>query len=237
MEFWRYPRFPDVVGDVLVLAGDICLTFKNVLEEFRKWLASVNVPVIYVFGNHEYYQADFETVPSQIKEFLKDLDHVHILDRGTVVIDGVTFIGATLWTNLGVRGEMIIRNSKMDIRAIKNFTIDKWNKSHRHDLDYITHVLENTKDDDTKKVIVTHHSPSYKSVSPRFINDSLNVGFHNSLEHLIIKYKPEIWIHGHTHDPMDYVISNTRVLCNPMGYPLENLPEGFSLRKVVYVLR
>jgi Icc-related predicted phosphoesterase len=236
IEFWKEDRLPEVVGDVLVLPGDICAAAAGkAFKFFKQWLSTITVPVIYVFGNHEYYGSNFDEVPWVIKDYLKDLNHVHILDADTVEIDGITFIGATLWTKLGIRGELIINQSKMDIGPIQNFTVEKWNKSHQRDSDYIRHVLQNYRSYDHKIVVVTHHSPSYKSVSPRFMGDALNVGFHNSLEHLIIDYEPTLWLHGHTHDPLDYMIRDTRIICNPMGYPRENTPPGFDPGKIIDV--
>ena len=27
-----------------------------------------------------------------------------------------------------------------------------------------------------------------------------------------------LWVHGHTHDAHDYVLNDTRIVCNPRGY-------------------
>ena len=51
--------------------------------------------------------------------------------------------------------------------------------------------------------------------------------FASSLEGLIEEYQPILWIHGHTHDPFDYELFATRVVCNPRGYPGEHLRNGF----------
>jgi hypothetical protein len=68
----------------------------------------------------------------------------------------------------------------------------------------------------------------------------LNVCFYNAWEDLIKEYRPELWIHGHTHCGFDYKVSGndgfphipnddkgvTRILCNPQGYP-----EKFAVAK------
>jgi hypothetical protein len=28
----------------------------------------------------------------------------------------------------------------------------------------------------------------------------------------------KLWTHGHTHHPFDYIVGETRVICNPRGY-------------------
>ena len=73
---------------------------------------------------------------------------------------------------------------------------------------------------DGTTVVITHHTPSPKSVHPRYAGDALNAAFSSNLEHLMIGSKaPALWIHGHTHDSYDYVVNGcTRVVANPRGY-------------------
>jgi Icc-related predicted phosphoesterase len=68
-------------------------------------------------------------------------------------------------------------------------------------------------------VIVTHHLPSYQSVPERFMGSAMNSCFvSNGAEKLIYEHSPRLWIHGHTHDSFDYMLGDTRVVCNPVGY-------------------
>ena len=84
-------------------------------------------------------------------------------------------------------------------------------------------------------VVVTHHLPASTSVAKRYVNDSLNPAFASRLEDVIEKRRPELWIHGHTHVPCDYELIDTRVVCNPRGYPGENRRSGFRDDLVVSV--
>jgi hypothetical protein len=75
---------------------------------------------------------------------------------------------------------------------------------------------------DHKIVVVTHHAPSFESVHEKYrtVNDwDYNYGFASYNEDVILDY-PEIkvWVHGHMHDPFDYTLGETRVICNPRGY-------------------
>lgn len=56
-------------------------------------------PVVYVPGNHEYYGYDFETERSAGTAGAAHYENVHVLDRSTLMVDGVLFVGATLWTD------------------------------------------------------------------------------------------------------------------------------------------
>ncbi len=65
--------------------------------------------------------------------------------------------------------------------------------------------------------------PTFKSIDPKYIEyGEINKTFASDLECIIQKYKPNIWIHGHTHSSLDYKLYDTRIICNPKGYNNEN---------------
>ena len=81
---------------------------------------------------------------------------------------------------------------------------------------YLKTVLNN----EDKFVVCTHHSPSLQSCHPRYKHDTLmNGGYHSDLEYLM-EDRPNIklWTHGHTHEDFDYMVHDTRIVCNPRGY-------------------
>jgi Icc-related predicted phosphoesterase len=67
-------------------------------------------------------------------------------------------------------------------------------------------------------IVVTHHSPSLRSVPARFMNDLLSAAYSSHLDDLVERSGAAILVHGHTHDSFDYRIGRTRVICNPRGY-------------------
>ena len=74
-----------------------------------------------------------------------------------------------------------------------------------------------------KSVIITHHGVSPGSIHKRWKNNPANPGFVSDLSAEILETKPDLVIHGHTHDHADYMIGNTRIIANPLGYPKEKL--------------
>jgi hypothetical protein len=89
---------------------------------------------------------------------------------------------------------------------------------HQQTLSYLKAVLPDMKD--KKVVFVGHHGPSAMSTHPRYVNETLmNGGYRSELSEFILD-NPQIvlWTHGHMHDPFDYMIGTTRVVCNPRGY-------------------
>lgn len=83
-----------------------------------------------------------------------------------------------------------------------------------------------------KLVIVTHHAPSARSIPEKHRDDILSAAYASHLDDLVAKSNAEYWIHGHLHEQQDYLIGNTRVICNPRGYPDEfndNFIPGYTL--------
>jgi hypothetical protein len=252
-------------ADVLVLSGDICVAkdllelgspmskseaihdfFKNCSDEFKH--------VIYIAGNHEHYHGDFRDTIRDLKYNLHYLQNLHILDKETVTLEGVTFIGGTLWTDMNGEDPMTLHSigSMMnDFRCVKNsnkkvsfrdadgnfhertakFSPEDAVEDHKKMVDYIRHVIENK--DDQKFVVVGHHAPSKLSTHPRYQNDTLMNGGYSSTLDFFIEAHPQIklWTHGHTHEIFDYVLNQTRIVCNPRGYiGYEDRADEFKLK-------
>src|SRR5690606_28638686 len=82
-------------------------------------------------------------------------------------------------------------------------------------------ILNRSCDEDT--VVISHHSCSIQSIHPRFANNLYNCFFCDPLDKdIVLTWKPKLWIHGHTHDSFDYILGDTRIICNPSGYPNEH---------------
>jgi hypothetical protein len=127
-----------------------------------------------------------------------------------------------------------IGNDKRDYAAMSPLDV-----AVRHDktLGYIKHIVQEHKD--KKCVVVGHHSPSFKSCHPSYAHETLmNGGYHSDLSEFIIEHPQiKLWTHGHTHHPFDYVIGETRVVCNPRGYANDGYSEdtGWDPTKILEI--
>ena len=234
-EFLRAPRLiahqPQV--DVVVLAGDIDLDCRG-LEWARH---TFNTRIVYVPGNHEFYNFDFDATRERMKT-VADLLGIDLLDPGVVEIGDTVFIGATLWTDFNLfenpEREMSIAQKQLnDFRRIKGFSPARSVTRHEEERAFIERELANNRG--RRRVVVSHHLPSWESVAERYRGDKLSAAFASHLDDVIVRERPVLWIHGHTHDGFDYRIGDTRVVCNPHGYPDDRDNPGFDLRKVVEV--
>ena len=94
-------------ADLVILAGDVNLGTKGI-----EWIKSAikNIPVIYVLGNHEYYKGSYPKTLNSIKGLSMDTN-VHVLENASLVIDDITFHGATLWTDFALLGDSRLNGS------------------------------------------------------------------------------------------------------------------------------
>ena len=229
---------PGTDSDVVVLAGDIGVGLGGVEWAARRFS---EVPVIYVPGNHEFYDHDIG-LAGELKAAAPA--EIYVLSNDRLELDGVRFVGSTLWTDFKLYGEgeewFARQRAKRlieDFAAIRNgkrrFTPEDSVAIHETSKAWLVGELEREFDGQT--VVVTHHLPAPTSVANRYENDPLNPAFASRLEDVIEKYRPELWIHGHTHVHCDYELFDTRIVCNPRGYPGETRNSRFQAGLIVEV--
>lgn len=235
---------PHADADLVVLAGDI----HNHAQGLR-WAAETfdgAVPVVYVPGNHEYYDGEFGALETAMKDAAASVDNVHFLNNAVFVDPQGEWrvLGTTLWTDFDLygtseetRGAAIAGAERvmLDYRGLIQVT---WTAT-GHDsaalqdntprnltpADTIAlhqHAVawlesELNKPFDGKTIVVTHHGPHRRSLAERYANDPVSAGFISHLPSLV-REPVALWVHGHTHTAFDYMENGTRVICNPRGY-------------------
>ena len=238
-------------GDILVLAGDVA-EVKNIeqtydpafdtlgdditrygrpdrarrffIEECAKYRQ-----VFYVMGNHEHYHAEFLSTAHRLRAVLPG--NVRLMELDDATIDGVRFLGCSLWTDLNgddPATAAALRGMMNDYRVVKyhNPANDAWHRLtpditrgvHNASVNWLKDRLREQPHVPT--VVITHHAPSFRSIGSKHKHDRLMSGGYASDLQDLISGNPQIryWIHGHTHNFCDYLVGTTRVLCNPRGY-------------------
>jgi len=242
LEFGEVPEaLPSIGEDVLVLAGDI----HTGLEGLR-WVRNVgrDRPVIYVMGNHEYYGHNYDDLLDRARHYVAGTD-VTLLEDSSEVIQGVRFIGATLWTDfclLGAnrRGESLawadqcmndfsqIRRGPDSFRrklrpAETEFFHSQSRASLRREIAASVEPV----------VVVTHHGPFADASAEKYRGDPLSPAFNSDLT-AMMQEPVKAWIFGHTHHCVETRIGSTLVVSNQRGYPHEKLP-GFAWDRCIEV--
>jgi Icc-related predicted phosphoesterase len=233
-------------ANVIILAGDIAKGVDGI-GWTRHWIPKK--PIIYVPGNHELYDGHWTQTIEDMRA-TADAHGVHFLENDSVIINGVRFLGATLWTDFeffqfenfsysmrcaekGINDYQLIEvdagagaeSKSVHPRLTAKMTLERHQAS-RHWLE-----RELADGDRDKTVVITHHLPHSNSVAPVYKRDWLTAAFASHLPPDLIS-QSRLWIHGHTHSSSDYRIrgasGEARVICNPRGYPLRRQPPAFE---------
>ena len=243
LSLWPF-ELPATDADVVVVAGDVARP-----REAIDWLKAVRRPVLYVAGNHEFYGGSIDGTRAELKRLAAG-SNVRVLDDDEVEIDGVRFLGNTLWTDFRLYGDGPKRERAVAeaTRFVRDFTriratassdrlfaVDDSVALFDAHARWLRERLADTRAGPT--VVITHHAPSPASIHPRFADSLVNVAFASDLTDLLDGASVRLWIHGHMHDSFDYVENGTRIVCNPRGYAKGGVGENrlFDPQRVVSV--
>ena len=250
-----HPNFharPAPGAELTVLAGDIGSYQKGSrlggddfgLERFSP-LHGWPVPVLYVPGNHEYDNLDFDETHARLRECCDRLG-ITWLEREVVVRGSVRFIGTTLWSdfdaialrpghevtdtvhllkhrNKACRAANFYLEKAATMRHGQMMLADGWREQALVCQEWLRGALAQPFDGTT--VVVTHFAPSLRSADPRYGLTPGTAGFCNSLDELLPL--AHYWLHGHLHCQHDYVERGCRVVANTLGYKSKGEQEGF----------
>mgnify|MGYP001765374773 CR=1 FL=1 len=254
---WRPVAAPG--ADLLVLAGDIgsyqsgsALTARG---DTQFGLARFSprhgwpTPVLFVPGNHEYDGADFDAAHDRLRTVCEALD-IQWLERETRVIDGVEFIGTTLWADLDALAPPAatpterLRLREKASRAA-NYHLSKTGTTRggqpfladalREQGLACANWLESALAQPARgpRVVVTHFAPSLRSADPRYGLTPGTAAFCWARDDWLSR--AGLWLHGHLHCPHDYSLNGCRVVANPLGYAGKGEQRAFDPVKLVHL--
>ncbi len=217
---------PEVAADLVVLAGDVAHGTDGIA-----WAAAAFAgrPVVYVAGNHEHWEADSAAAAiERLRRAAAATENVRFLERDKLecYVAGrcLRILGCTLWADYSLHGEEARAErmahaaaSARDYRNIRDGAggfvtpaeVAGW---HRVARDWLESELSREFAGTT--IVVTHHAPNIRSLSPHRHERPAIAGSATDLSALIERTAPPLWIHGHTHDDADYRIGATRVVSN-----------------------
>lgn len=222
---------PETNADIVIAAGDI-----GVFDQGIAWLKAINKPVIYVAGNHEFYNNEYNQVLAMLRQACVGTN-IHFLEKDQLIFQGVRFIGCTLWADLFVEGEEkaeALGKSLNDFRKVsfesETFNQKQFSALHRVSKAWLEEQL--ARPYAGKTVVITHHAPTEWSwiETP---NSLKKLAYCNDLKPLFHEYEIAAWFHGHVHNLGDYRIADARILSNTRGYVGRKIVAGFDVNKTV----
>ncbi len=220
---WSYlKRNPIIVaGDILILAGDIgYLNDENyTTHPFWNWASENYKQVIVALGNHEFYK--YYDISTLKDGFYQEVRHnVHCYYNGVVHLEDVDIIISTLWANIRLEDAYYTEHCISDFRRImygdEPLTFAEFNKEHQRCLDFIKRSVSAS--GAKRKIVVTHHVPSFQMLSSEFKGSRANGAFTVELADYIEQSGIDYWIYGHSHRNIDVTIGATKCVCNQLGY-------------------
>ena len=228
-------EFGDLVlpgGDVLILAGDI-LTAYHITKNGdlgKRYKAFLNRcgkdynQILMIPGNHEAYGDNINKVVKKVTPFIPK--NCYFTDMGEFVIGDWVFLMTTLWSDFDKNNPIAMFNAQT---SMNDFHLIRYGKDHEKFTPLTASLIHTEQKSWLKKrlaklrdknvFVITHHAPSFASVTEKNKHSNINGAYASELSELILD-NPQIkyWVHGHMHDSVNYEIGNTKVIANPRGY-------------------
>lgn len=206
--------------DILVLAGDIAVgdDIGPALDLFAARYP--DAAIVYVHGNHEYYGTSREHAADVTRAACARHRNVHWLEQSILETKGVRIVGATLWFRRDAE-VWPMRAWLNDFHKIESF--ETWIE--HVNAESIAFLEREIRPGD---VVVTHHLPALACVDDKYKGEPFNAFFLCDVEPILRAARPQLWIHGHTHESVDVTVGETRIVCNPFGYARRELNPNFQ---------
>ena len=210
-------------------------------KEFFDMVNSEFPLVLYVAGNHEFYGGRWVKSLTVIREWLEQFPNVFFLENDVHRHQDVTFIGCTLWTDMNNHDPLTMHSVRDMMNDYRDITNDEKGytklrpvhtmERHAKSKNYIRTIVAEKHDE--KFVVIGHHAPTFQSIPHEYRSQTLmNGAYASDLSEFILDHPQiKLWTHGHTHDPWDYKVGDTRVVCNPRGY------KGYETRANTFALQ
>lgn len=204
--------------DVCILAGDIGHCSSTIYYNFLKDMRKIFKHVIVIPGNHEYFVNQHMNEVDYMAKLVCQNNNCIFLNKSTILIDKVKFIGCTLWSDIKHSGNVpIIPNLSQKLFYKKTDLLQSLHNDH---LSWLKNELEISTKRNQKIVVITHHCPSFQLRGEMYPLSARSKYYYTDLEYLI-KKPIEVWACGHTHNQKELYINGTRLILNPIGYNKE----------------
>ncbi|MCB9251040.1 MAG: metallophosphoesterase [Flavobacteriales bacterium] len=222
-------------ADILLLAGDIVPL--AILKDHNWFFDDLSVKfkkVIWIGGNHEFYNSDLKDYSGSFKIPVRK--NIFFVNNEEFVFEDVHLIGSTLWGQISKSNASQVEHSVTDFYSIKKngkkFLPADFNLRHKEDLNFIKNTL--LKNSGKKNVVFTHHVPSYKNYIVPEILKGIDEAFLVDLDKFIESSEATAWIYGHHHyNAPEFKIGNCRMLTNQLGYVRHQPVQTFDNSRIL----
>ena len=218
LEFLHWQTSEHLDADVIVLGGDIDVGVRGI--EWAK--KNFSQPVIYVAGNHEFYSQP--NIQQTCTDMLKAAEgtNIHLLIDDNIVINGVNFVGSTLWSDFNLNQNQI-GCMNYAATAINDYRLIKMQTGNSTQLftpaDALTlhqdalRLIDDKLVEGMPNIVITHFGVHENCAHPQYHGGILSGAFNTDLTEFITRNRSKItaWIYGHTHHNNDFEIEEWEV--------------------------
>lgn len=247
-------------ADTVIIAGDLGHRLTQTIV-FLTEMNNVYKNVMFVTGNHDLYLISnsiaehFKYNSFNLKQELKnwaDLQsNIHMLDGNSINIDGFTIAGTAMTWDMthylskepkGTEKDVIelwidyMNDAKYIMEGAVHKSYEGMYSSYKMQpthkpLDYFNKEYSKLLSIQEADVIVSHYAPLKYPMLHRFEVDAGTTFYYFNGREILDKLNPKVWIFGHTHSEIEFQYADTKLLCNPKGYPMENM--HFSMKNII----
>lgn len=221
----EYVRNIERKAPILAVLGDVHpMSHPEALASTLRSLGENFDLVLFVPGNHEYYDSGYNMAETgrKMESMCDRLPNVVYMNEKDVEIMGVTFVGATMWTSPDPDADESAMN---DFGHIKDFSIAKMISTHKRQVEHIRTAVERSKGmGNLGAVVMTHHAPSSDFIIPygtRGTREYLPFYYADDVGDVLSDEHVKVWAHGHTHECYKVWRDNVLIGSNAVGYPGE----------------
>ena len=217
-------------ADVVVLAGDVHTGTQGIAWARQSFPSK---HIVYVAGNHEFYGYQWDQLLDQLRDEAR-AHCVHFLENDAITIEGVRFLGATLWTDFDYFGrgkrhasmlaaEMGINDFRrisaepihpLEVARILGISDELKPVGLPRKLSAV-HTLERHQasmawlkrelpQGERDKTVVITHHYPHANSCAPVFTDDLTTAVFGSHVEADVLLGAKLWIHGHTHGSCNY---------------------------------
>jgi hypothetical protein len=241
------------VAPILVLAGDI--GHPSRLREFLKWCCENWTHVLWIFGNHEYYNwwtasvwhskqpgtvqtmAEREAAGRLLEQQFPNLKLLLNETAELPIAPGLRFIGSTLWSPVPDDFPPNLQAKTGDFRLIaadrapdgtpRPFSVADRNRLYGAASQFLREEIARGQRDQKRLVILTHHVPSAELIPSKYPRDAVSCLYYAPNDSLLQEPNVCAWICGHSHGAVRRQLGSVHCGLNARGYPKEQTLENF----------
>lgn len=214
-------------ADVVILGGDChkASALMPFAEKVRQ--AQQAKAVIVIAGNHEFHGGKYHDVLKELRAMAEAFENVYFLERESIVIDEVMFLGTTLWTDFALYGPDVMADCiRTSETTWSDFTKIGFGDSLLTARDIIAIFNESkawlrsalASASVSRQIVVTHHGVSRQCVAPKYRGTSIAPAYASDLEDLVAVSSAAYWCYGHTHWSQQVRCAGKLLISNARGY-------------------